>query len=203
VLGTRGLAGVRGLLGSTTRRVLERAPCAVLVVHADDGERALRPTRVLAATDFSPGATAALLEASRLLGAGAAEPVTLLYVAPPPAIVTAGMALPTPPVADRLGDVRWRLANVAEQLRRAGMRVEPELREGAPAPVIVAAARERRTDLVVLGTRGLTGLAHLLLGSTAEQVALRAGCPVLVVPQRRVVVREVRPVIGEPAIAAV
>ena len=127
--------------------------------------------------------------------------MTLLYVAPP-AVITVPMALPMPPVA-QLGDPRWRLTSVAEELRRHGLRLEPELREGPPAPAIVAAARERRADLVVLGTRGLTGLAHLLLGSTAEEVALRAGCPVLVVPQRRVTARELRPLVGEPVPAGV
>ena len=45
----------------------------------------------------------------------------------------------------------------------------------------VPSAQESHADLVVLGTRGKTGLEHLLLGSTAERVVVNAPCPVLTV----------------------
>jgi len=38
--------------------------------------------------------------------------------------------------------------------------------------------------LIVLGTQGLTGLAHLLIGSTAERVVRHAPCPVMVVREQ-------------------
>jgi len=49
---------------------------------------------------------------------------------------------------------------------------------------IVSAATEGNIDLIILGTRGRTGLAHLLIGSTAERVVRYAPCPVLVVRER-------------------
>lgn len=49
---------------------------------------------------------------------------------------------------------------------------------------IVEAARESNVDMIVLGTHGRTGLAHLVLGSTAERVVRHAPCPVLVVRAR-------------------
>jgi nucleotide-binding universal stress UspA family protein len=52
---------------------------------------------------------------------------------------------------------------------------------GAPAHEIVRVATERQVDLIVIGTRGRTGLAHALLGSVAEQVVRLAPCPVLTV----------------------
>ena len=52
---------------------------------------------------------------------------------------------------------------------------------GVPSAQICAAAEESHADLVVLGTRGKTGLEHLLLGSTAERVVVNAPCPVLTV----------------------
>jgi nucleotide-binding universal stress UspA family protein len=42
-------------------------------------------------------------------------------------------------------------------------------------------AREINANLIVLGTHGRTGLARLLMGSTAEQVVRKASCPVLTV----------------------
>jgi len=53
--------------------------------------------------------------------------------------------------------------------------------EGYPATAIEEVANSKRTDLIVIGTRGHTGLKHLLLGSVAERVVQKAPCPVLTV----------------------
>jgi nucleotide-binding universal stress UspA family protein len=55
------------------------------------------------------------------------------------------------------------------------------LREGDPAHEIIAAAREWDADLIVLGSHGRSGLARVMLGSTAESVVRHAPCPVVVV----------------------
>ena len=52
---------------------------------------------------------------------------------------------------------------------------------GPPAAAIVKAAADRAVDLIVLGTHGRQGVAHLMLGSVAEQVVRSAPCPVLTV----------------------
>jgi nucleotide-binding universal stress UspA family protein len=69
----------------------------------------------------------------------------------------------------------------AERLRSQGLAVETVVREGYPATVIHEEAEEQRADLIVIGTRGLSGLKHLLLGSVAERVVQKAPCPVLTV----------------------
>ena len=51
----------------------------------------------------------------------------------------------------------------------------------APAAAIVNHARESGTDLIVIGTRGRGGIAHLVMGSVAERVVQTAPCPVLTV----------------------
>jgi nucleotide-binding universal stress UspA family protein len=53
--------------------------------------------------------------------------------------------------------------------------------EGDPATEIVRFAAERKVGTIVMGTRGHTGLARLILGSTARNVLLHASCSVLVV----------------------
>ncbi len=52
---------------------------------------------------------------------------------------------------------------------------------GSYADEIVRIAKEEKVDLIVIGTRGHTGLPHLLLGSVAERVVQLAPCPVLTV----------------------
>jgi len=52
---------------------------------------------------------------------------------------------------------------------------------GKPFVEIVRTAKENDVDLIVMGTHGRTGLAHMLIGSTAEKVVRMAPCPVLTV----------------------
>jgi nucleotide-binding universal stress UspA family protein len=54
---------------------------------------------------------------------------------------------------------------------------------GTPAEAIIDFASATGTSLIVMGTHGRTGLAHLLMGSVAEQVVRTAPCPVLTVRQ--------------------
>jgi nucleotide-binding universal stress UspA family protein len=58
---------------------------------------------------------------------------------------------------------------------------ERRLVEGDPASEILDIAREIAADLIVMGTHGRTGLSRFLMGSVAEQVVRKAGCPVLTV----------------------
>ena len=62
-------------------------------------------------------------------------------------------------------------------------RLRPEyvVRIGTPAHEIVRYADARDVDLIVMGTHGRSGVAHLLMGSVAEQVVRTAPCPVLLV----------------------
>jgi len=68
-----------------------------------------------------------------------------------------------------------------------------------PRPALFACGslRLRSHDLIILSTHGRTGLAHVFLGSTAEQVVRRAGCHVLVVRENeREFVRNTKRAIG-------
>jgi nucleotide-binding universal stress UspA family protein len=67
-------------------------------------------------------------------------------------------------------------------LREAGVDHTAVLAEGPPAPAILATADEVDADLIVLGSRGLGGFPHLLLGSTSAQVVEHCRRPVVVVP---------------------
>jgi nucleotide-binding universal stress UspA family protein len=62
-----------------------------------------------------------------------------------------------------------------------GMKSECLLLAGKPAPEIIRFAGENGVDLIVIGTKGKTGIERLLLGSVAENIIRGAHCPVLVV----------------------
>jgi nucleotide-binding universal stress UspA family protein len=79
------------------------------------------------------------------------------------------------------GDAAENLDKAAKPLRDRGLTVETVVREGYPATAIEEEARDRGVDLVVIGTKGHSGLKHLLLGSVAERVVQKAPCPVLAV----------------------
>ncbi len=58
---------------------------------------------------------------------------------------------------------------------------EAIIREGSPRPLIVEAALELECQMIVMGTHGRSGLAHLLMGSVAEYVVRYSKVPVLTV----------------------
>lgn len=71
---------------------------------------------------------------------------------------------------------RW-----ADKAKAAGVEAKTSVTPSAPADAITVAAEEIGADLIVMGSRGLTGLKHVLLGSVAERTLRTAPCPVLTV----------------------
>jgi nucleotide-binding universal stress UspA family protein len=59
--------------------------------------------------------------------------------------------------------------------------IDTEILEGDPAEAIISVANTRKSDIIVMGSRGLGRLAGLLLGSTSQKVVAHAPCPVLIV----------------------
>lgn len=184
VIGTRGLSGLRHLLlGSTAERVVQHAHCPVLTVHPGDADRHRPLDTILVPTDFSRDAETAYFAALNLLGRESTTKVVLLHVYHLPYEYTAYGTIPTS--LDYFKDVEGaaedRLQALAEELRSQGFQVDTMAREGFPPEVILAEAEAAGADLIAMGTHGRTGLAHLVLGSTAERVVQRADCPVLTV----------------------
>ena len=177
------------LLGSTAERVVQRATCPVLTVHPGDPPPTGRIRRILCATDFSPEAERALRVSLELLtGADSGPPsVMLLHVFHVPYEFSMdsiyGPAAPDASVWEAVArEVGSRLEGHARALEtELGVDVVPVSLGGYPPQVIIQQAAELAVDLIVLGTHGRTGLAHVLLGSTAERVIQKARCPVLTV----------------------
>ena len=135
---------------------------------------------VLVATDFSATAQAGIDWALELARTHQAQIVLVHGVMLPN---RATDFVPSPPdLTEKLQEAAsGRLNEAAERARGHGVELITDLRVGLPSQAILEAAEERNVDLVVLGTRGLTGLQHLFLGSTAQRVVQHAGCPVLTV----------------------
>ena len=73
------------------------------------------------------------------------------------------------------------LADVLDRQWAAGRKVVQAVVEGSPKVEIVRYARTQEIDLIVLATHGRSGLAHVIIGSVAENVVRTAPCPVLTV----------------------
>ncbi len=74
------------------------------------------------------------------------------------------------------------LAEVPEEIQN---RVETTILFGVPFLEIIMAAKDKNIDLIVIGTHGRTGLAHMIMGSVAEKVVRKASCPVLSVKSKK------------------
>jgi len=171
------------LLGSVSSEVVDHAPCPVLVAR----DERLGP--VVLADDRSIHARAAetFLEDWPLFEG---LPVTVVTVdedgfpyaaSVPPLVYSEAMDAYAYGTAAQRRATEAACEAAAVRLRQAGLIAEPEVREGDPAHEIVLSARQHDAGLVVVGTRGQTGLRRLILGSVARNVLLHAPCSVLIV----------------------
>ena len=169
--------------GGTALRVARSSTAPVLVARPS-------PTGggVLGATDFSDPALPAVKMAAaearrrgvrcRLVHCLDIDQAAYLAGAGLPGVVTP-WPLPQTVLAQLETSARDRLAAA---LGTTDLEAESVVLHSAPATGIVDAAQAVATALIVVGTRGRTGLARLALGSVAEAVINRAPCSVLVVP---------------------
>lgn len=143
--------------------------------------------RILVGTDFSPTAAVAVDWAVELARQQGARVELVHAVALPPSVpeyVSPSAIVPAPVFDEEVRRAaRARLEKEAAALRGrsgdGGIEADVWLALGTPSTVICDRAAETGALAIVVGTRGLTGLRHLLLGSTAERVVQKAPCPVL------------------------
>lgn len=136
--------------------------------------------RILVPTDFSEPAEAALIYALGLAAKLGAK-VSVVHVFDDQSGILVGEYVPMPAEmrSNILADLRRRLNEVVTKLGHSEL--NPEVLIGPTARSIVESARDSKADLIVMGTNGRHGVAHLLLGSVAERVVRTAACPVLTV----------------------
>jgi len=81
----------------------------------------------------------------------------------------------------RLAEAERILQTAVEAVGENSAEIHSELIEGSPAEAILEVALTRKSDLIVMGSRGLGRLSGLMLGSTSQKVVSHAPCPVLIV----------------------
>lgn len=137
---------------------------------------------ILFPTDFSPGADNALNYAIRLSDKLKAK-----------LIFFNSFHIPAYAGAPIDGDVEEQLMNITNDqllelknkalLQNKNLDVECEVNYGFAVDNIVSTAKEKNAGLIIMGTKGASGLKEVLIGSNAASVLEKAPCPVLVIPE--------------------
>ena len=138
--------------------------------------------KILAAVDFSEHSDHALDAAIALAKTFGAElDVIHAFDLPIPLMTPYEVAVPDSYLNEARSAAAQKLAAAAERVAGEGIQGKSHLREVPAAPAIAEAAEEIGADLIVMGTRGHTGLKHIVLGSVAERTLRIAPCSVLTV----------------------
>jgi nucleotide-binding universal stress UspA family protein len=169
-----------GFLGGASSRVVRYAHCSVLVARPP-----ARRGLVVAATDLSaeslPAVEAAVAEARQR----GAHLVVLHVVDQGVPLASAALSVGMTPVLfspELLHDLREAVrAKIETVLAKLHAHADLTIVEGHAAPTILQYVEAHRPELVVVGTRGRSGLTRILLGSVAEHVVRAAQSSVLVV----------------------
>jgi nucleotide-binding universal stress UspA family protein len=183
VMGTHGRRGLSHLLlGSVAERVVRTSTVPVLTVRSDAVINPDGVKRILVPHDFSTASTAAIETAVAWAHTLGAE-ITLLHVVEP-------VVYPEFYSVDLLpDDLMGRLSTRSEealQKTAAGFSGEVPIHTtvavGRASDTITSFVNPEKFDLLVMATRGLSGLEHVLLGSVAESVLRRCRVPMLTIP---------------------
>ena len=138
--------------------------------------------QILIPIDFSAHSTAAF-EAAVEIAKAFDSKIHLLhcYQIQPGGISPYGIAIPPSYFAEIRDAASQQLAEWQEKHVPAGISVDSSTMSDAPSEAIIAAAKQIGADLIVMGTRGLSGFKHVMLGSVAERTVRLAPCPVMTV----------------------
>jgi nucleotide-binding universal stress UspA family protein len=180
VMGTHGRSGIgRLLMGSVTEKVLRHVAGNLLTLspRAPIVRSGRAFERILVPVDFSEFSKRAVRLASSLLLPGGELEIAHVVASPiHPSFYAAGITRlfqldPEMPERIRKSLVEW----------VEGRAARVHVREGDVSTEILDVASSGESQLLVMGTRGLTGLDHLLMGSVTERVVRHASLPVLAV----------------------
>ncbi len=191
VMGTHGRGGLGQLvLGSVANTVIRRSTCPVMTVRereeASNSSLEVDYQNLLAPIDFSDHSRTAL-RLSKTVADRYGATQHLLFVAEKRVLPTfSDTGIPGVGVVEMDPEIVANAEAALEELNAdvGGAEVEStyHVREGDVSQDIIDFAEANDTDLIVMATRGLTGIDRFVLGSNTERVARAAPCPVLTVP---------------------
>ncbi len=137
---------------------------------------------IVVAVDFSAHSEKAVAEGISLAKTfGATLHLVHAFDIPVPVVTPYEVAVPVGFIEQARDAARQRLETVEAKAKAEGVEVRAHLTEAPAASAIARAAEEVGADMIVMGTRGNTGLKHVLLGSVAERTLRLAPCSVLTV----------------------
>ncbi len=192
-MASHGRSGIPHVLfGSVTAKVLQEAPTPLLLFrphqHTIQEIGSVSYRTILVPLDGSNSAEQALSQAV-LLAAAFEAPLVLVSVVHAAEEFTTGRqgGMPAWAGAHLETETERRtgyLEHKARPLRAQGLTVQTEVVCGPPAEGILQSSTHCHPDLIIMATRGRSGLQHLLLGSVAMKVLQEARIPVLLVPAK-------------------
>ena len=144
--------------------------------------------RIMCPVDFSDVSRHAIEHAVVIAGWYKSR-ITALHVHNPIVLPIASLELAgyreaSEPDAAGFKQLQADLAASVKSATAAGIGVDARIESGPPAAQILDCAATLPADLIVIGTHGVGGFEHLILGSVTEKVLRKAACPVLTVPPR-------------------
>ena len=174
VVGSKGVDTLdKFMLGSVTTNLISYATCPVLVVK----EEATPLRRIILATDGSVASAQALefmltnFQPARSTDKRGRVPIHVSVIHVEPSSWN----------PELMGVGHRSVERSVRKLIEAGFTAEPVYQLGKPAKAIMQVASKQHADLIVMGAKGLGGIARILLGSVSTRVAEYATCSVLVV----------------------
>jgi nucleotide-binding universal stress UspA family protein len=184
VVGTRGLGELRRqVVGSVSGKVARYAPTSVLVAWTADPIR-----RIVLGYDASPDADLALelvtrfplREAVSVIVCTVFEVVAPLASGIAPTMIVQVQAVHREDLREARSAAEAVAADAARRLSERGVVAEPRAVHGSPHQQLAVAASELSADLVVVGSRGLSGIERFFLGSTSAALVAHPPASVLV-----------------------
>ncbi len=175
VMGRHGKSQLeRALVGSVTARVIGHSRGDVLVIPKN---ASIGWNNILISTDGSKYSTAATEKAIDLAKSYGGRLQTLSVVD-----VTEEFQTEAPGAVEELvRKAKGFVDDVRKKAETQGIKTEALVREGETFKIITDLSKEYKTDVIVMGSHGRTGMNRLLMGSVTEKVIGYAPCPVLVV----------------------
>jgi nucleotide-binding universal stress UspA family protein len=183
VIGTHGRAGVdRVILGSVAERIVRKAGCPVMVIR---DRKYTGFKRIIVPIDFSDCSRKALEYAIATANSHNSK-LTILHVYEESFIEPYVNAANS---EEEAGEIMKEIEQVNETkydeflktIDLRGVEYDKLLVKGIPETEIVEIAMEQQADLIVMGTYGRTGIKHILIGSTAEEVVRAVHCDIIIV----------------------
>ena len=194
VTSTHGRTGLKhAFLGSTAERLIQHAPCPVLVAREPEAKSGAREevkaavrtiNTILAPVDFSECSRVGLHYAIQFADQFAASIVVLHVVDFGPTLAADGYAMYDLSKYREMAcaDAEWQMRQFIRSAKFGGVKFRTVIVAAPSVMGICEVARKEEADVIITATHGRAGFKHVLIGSTAEVVVRHAPCPVLVVP---------------------